>query len=119
MRLPDQLSPRWAGFERRAGDVFLWAWILVLVLIAALAVHTTTHFAEITQDVPDGERPNVPYARDRITVATVVSLITLATVILRRLVAVRWPPTWLVVVASVPATGFALAYLFSLAALWT
>lgn len=119
MRLPDQLSPRWVGFERRAGDVLLWAWIAVLALFAVLALHTTTHFAEIAQDVPYDERASIPAARDRTTVATVVSLLTVATVLLRRLVTVRWPPLWLVVLASVPATAVALTYGLSLAALWT
>lgn len=97
----------------------VWAWIVVLVLIAVVAAYTTVNFDEITRDVPLEERGNVPRFRPWTSAATAASLVALAAVVLGRLRVLRRPPLWFAVLASVPVAVFSLVVDFSLGALWT
>lgn len=117
--MPDDSSP---GSKRAGGvllDSLMWAWIVVLALTGALAVHATLNFADYARDLPDHKQSDVPHFRNRTSIATLVSLLTLSIVLLRQFRVVEFLPRWIVVTASILATGFSLAYLFSVAGLRT
>lgn len=117
--MPDDSSPG----SKRAGGVLLgslmWAWIVVLALTATLAVYATLNFTDHARDLPEYKQSDVPHFRHRTSVATLASLLTLSIVLLRQLQVVGFLPRWIVVTASILATGFSLAYLFSVAGLRT